>query len=879
MADIKPFILSTNESHDSGPAGWYREKISGTYADLQVADQPDSGLKSVDGDRMEMSGPDGETTGDIVRLPAKNIWQDVLGQYHRRRTVTMQTSAEGSGTKGAAVEGGKNWRSLGPQVMLRGQALGDPAMGGRIAGLVVAPGGQVLYAASANGGVFLSENAGALWRPLMDGFDLDPTNIASTSLCCGAIALHPSNIHQIYVGTGEGAVYDYAPGRRRARSNSPAYRGIGPIRGDRQESGEYRWVQERVHQDSPPLAGEAFFEMAVDPTNGDIVWAATTVGLYKRSIAADGQPEWNVRVSGYFTSVIAVPTSAGTVFYAAGRNVPVNPQEGQPAKPHVAILMIQGDAVSSVFMSMQKDPDTMTTADWAVAITRLSLGVSASEPNKIFALLARGDSRLHSVQQILLRPVAGQTEQFEWIARPIGGIPSELLGGQANYNLSIAVDPADSKFLYIGGAGHPEHPHGAMIWCCQVEADQAGSPMSVNLSIGRHAHADVHALVHTPDRPTELWAGTDGGVFLNRNPRSMEAFEPRNEGLACLCPTFIDLHPTERGTLICGLQDNGTAYTANNPRWSRINWGDGGYCSFNWADPRQVALFMNGAIYRSDSGGSTLESFQPAGFIGWAEQGNSWVPPIVTTPYKPQAPNDANILAAATTHVTASGTRASAVAVSRDFGKTWPARNRNFGFVATNEAVLLPTSEPIFALAFASASRMVIATRKAEVFMADYQPTERKWGAPVRIDNVQAAPLRIRGAITDIAVDWSDAQRRSFYITFAGTGANDHRRVWHFDGERWSARSGSAFGAADALIDVEHNAIVVDPRAPHNVYVGADIGVWHSANRGQTWQPLPNGLPDAAVYDLKIHPTLPLLRAALYGRGIYEWELDPVAVA
>ena len=79
--------------------------------------------------------------------------------------------------------------------------------------------------------------------------------------------------------------------------------------------------------------------------------------------------------------------------------------------------------------------------------------------------------------------------------------------------------------------------------------------------------------------------------------------------------------------------------------------------------------------------------------------------------------------------------------------------------------------------------------------------------------------------------------------------------------------------AGQNLLNVEHNAILVDPAAPDNVYTGADIGVWHSADRGLTWEPLENGLPDSPVYDLLIRPTQRLLRAATHGRGIYELAL------
>ena len=99
----------------------------------------------------------------------------------------------------------------------------------------------------------------------------------------------------------------------------------------------------------------------------------------------------------------------------------------------------------------------------------------------------------------------------------------------------------------------------------------------------------------------------------------------------------------------------------------------------------------------------------------------------------------------------------------------------------------------------------------------------------------------------------------------------DRRRVWYFNRTRWEDRSGPAGG--DGLIDVEHNALVVDSVAPANLYAGADIGVWHSQDSGLTWRPLENGLPDAPVFDLQIHPSQRLLRAATHGRGVYEIQL------
>jgi hypothetical protein len=144
-----------------------------------------------------------------------------------------------------------------------------------------------------------------------------------------------------------------------------------------------------------------------------------------------------------------------------------------------------------------------------------------------------------------------------------------------------------------------------------------------------------------------------------------------------------------------------------------------------------------------------------------------------------------------------------------------------------------------------------------------------KWTV-TRIDNVGAGALPLTGLVSDVAIDWSDATGAQVYLAFGGSG--DYRHVWHFNGSRWEARSGAA-GSGRDLLDVEHNALIVDRQAPQNIYVGADIGVWHSADKGVTWEPLPNGLPDAPVFDLQIHATRRLLRASTHGRGLYEFPL------
>jgi hypothetical protein len=104
----------------------------------------------------------------------------------------------------------------------------------------------------------------------MDGFDLDPTNFASASLACGAIAIDPADPDRVYVGTGEGDTHRMFDSR--VVNALPAYRGIGPIRTD---DGGDTWLTEPTGAGSPTLAGGAFFALAVDPGDRENVLAAT----------------------------------------------------------------------------------------------------------------------------------------------------------------------------------------------------------------------------------------------------------------------------------------------------------------------------------------------------------------------------------------------------------------------------------------------------------------------------------------------------------------------------------------------------------------------------------------------------------------------------
>ena len=75
-----------------------------------------------------------------------------------------------------------------------------------------------------------------------------------------------------------------------------------------------------------------------------------------------------------------------------------------------------------------------------------------------------------------------------------------------------------------------------------------------------------------------------------------------------------------------------------------------------------------------------------------------------------------------------------------------------------------------------------------------------------------------------------------------------------------------------------YNAIVIDTANPNNIYVGTDIGIWKSADGGGSWNHMgPEvGMPNVAVFDLKIQGGTGRVFAFTHGRGAF--MLDPNAI-
>ncbi len=89
-------------------------------------------------------------------------------------------------------------------------------------------------------------------------------------------------------------------------------------------------------------------------------------------------------------------------------------------------------------------------------------------------------------------------------------------------------------------------------------------------------------------------------------------------------------------------------------------------------------------------------------------------------------------------------------------------------------------------------------------------------------------------------------------------------------GVTWTAIDGTGFP-----FGIPVHVVQTDPRDPNTVYAGTDFGVYYSIDGGSNWSRFGSGLPMVAVRDLYIAPDDSFIRAATFGRGV--WQLQSAA--
>ena len=800
------------------------------------------------------------------------------------------------------------WVPIGPTVVLAGQAGGRPRVAGRVRDLRVSDDGRRAYAATANGGVWYSGDAGETWAPLGGwAASAPPAGVVGPAnvMVCGCLYVRfdaGGNVanDEVLVGTGELLPQPQTPTGLQGWPGGTvgsvgALRAVGPA-----TAAEFAQVW---NAEGTNMAGRGIFRIAANPAEATPTTfvAATSAGLFTRT----GAPTAN------WAAVPAAPfnTASGVLLICTD----VAWGRAQGATPSRLWIGVRDDAGASsgvwVSSAGTAGPFTQLALPGLAAQSRISLAVAPSDPAVVYAL-ANGNQ---------VWRIDGQT------VSPVTRIPPNLLGGQDDYDQAIAVHPTRPQRIALGGATElADGQWSASLYLANITGPTAGSyrfgfaspaPPDTTTDdsfIGHGVHPDVHAIRFVPVAgATELWVGCDGGVFRSQrgdadSRQVKNSFVARNTGMATLETGYVATHPQVDGHVLAGTQDNGTIERVGDSVWRGRFLGDGGGVAFNPAAPHRFVRQYLQATWRHDGFAGTVFTNPVLRSTGSATTG---------TATEQQEDSNAGFYTGVDAVVAGPGAASLAFGTyriwySRDWGRNWvtlPSYTDPMALGSQNavtDATVMAGAVPdynaaqIVAVRWASPTRLYVLCRRivlqydivADATVASgfrVTTTVLSRQAPGKSEDPQTAgTVASPGQVLPAIGEWSDLavhdpgrnSHGSFYVAATGhpsTPAMD--TLWWFDGDdRWHAtelRNDAAHG-----VPAPAYAVAVHPGDRNVVFVGTSVGVWKgtfdAGGPSWDWGVFSNGLPEATIQDLSTFSAggLQLLRAAVQARGV--WEID-----
>ncbi len=815
---------------------------------------------------------------------------------------TARAEDEAVGEQAAFPEG--RWRELGPAVF-----------GGRVVDIEIAAGKpSSIWVASASGGLWYTENNGVTWRCIFQ---------EEGTISIGDVALDPKNEEVIWVGTGEAnnqrssywgdGIYKTTDGGESWHNMGlPKSQHIGRIVVDpgdsdrvyvavlgnlyspNPERGVYRTLDGGQHWEHVLQPGEdvGAVDLVIDPGHPETLYAATYErrrrawdfdgsgpgsAIYK---SEDGGDHWHRLEGGLPTGEIGriglslhgaapgtlyvtlanlnevevpqeEPVSLETTFRGGRlevRKVQAGGGAAQAGLEKGDVLLQLGDvaldnvwAAAEVF-GMAAEPALAAEGEVAVTVIFERDGERKELEVKLSDLMRAKPNakRFKTVGGEIWRSTDGGATFEKRNEKSAGGSPPYYYG-------QIRVDPNDVEQVYLLGVPLTRSEDGGATW---------------SGNIARSVHVDHHALVVDPKDSQRLLLGNDGGLHQSYD-RGKTWYHYENLPLAQFYAVGVDM--AEPYNVYGGTQDNGTwGGPSRSARrggieqheWYSVGGGDGFYAV---PDPRDPATIYGesqfGMVYRRDLKSGSSKSIRPrapkraSGEDGEQEQERyrfNWNSPIVVSHHNPEI-------------IYFGGNR---LFKSFNRGDEWPIRSED---LTTQDPEKLKGNVPHCTITTIAESpfdplRVLVGTDDGLVQLSE--------DGCLTFTNLAG---RFPGVPTGWwvnRVEFSAHDQDLAWAVFTGYREDDFRPFVY------RTRNGGASWEliVDGLHQAPVNVIREDPKLPGLLYLGTELGGFYTLDGGDHWQPLGQGLPTLAVYDLVVHPRDGEIVAGTHGRGF--WILD-----
>lgn len=759
-----------------------------------------------------------------AEIPAAPILRSVAQELYRER-LRYRTPDGGPQPLNATLAAA-GWKSLGPTTDA-----------GRVRDYAFTRDGAKLYVATANGGVWLLTRQGG------PGADYgSPVNLTDDLplLTFGAVAVAPSNPSVVYAATGE-----------QSPLSGSQVTGLGTLRSN---DGGSTWSF-----NTTAVSGGAFdvipsqysYDLDVHPSNPEDVLLGSANGIFR---SRDGGRTWANRLPS---------TGQGLEWRRQGVNL-----ARSPADPNVVWAGLWGGLA---FSTDGGDSWQVAFEDIAQQVgfngipIRSLVAIAPSNPNRIYWLVAGYDLQRGYSQVGVFRSDNGGQNWGTALGPPSGQGYPLIAGTQGWTFLGLAVDPTNPDRLVAGGLDTWRSEDGGLSW---TQISQWTLPE-------RHpqfCHADVNVIAFEPGRST-FWMGTDGGLFRSTDGRT---FAWKNDGVVARMFSSLAQHPTDPYRLYAGTQDNGTMRLSGDSTtaWKRVFYGDGYDCAVNHQDPRIVyATNFNGYTSRADDGGEGEESFRLTTCPADAQTEDQCTVPPVTSFRSRLAmdPVDPRVLYTMTDRI----------------------------YRTSNGAATATDWQPVFAEYFCSDGVSAQPCPSVQRSYASCSSISIRATDPNRVAFGTAAGYVIytlngfqNGSLLNLgsqvnAVAWDPSDPNAFYVGLESAtelipGQGRHV-IWRIAGlnqqQQTAAPASAGIGVPVTYAGGSFNffapvdSLAFSPTDPNLMVAGTKYGIFRSTNKGQSWSRWGDDFPATWVSYLLFSPDGRRLRAATWGRGM--WEINP----
>jgi photosystem II stability/assembly factor-like uncharacterized protein len=694
------------------------------------------------------------------------------------------------------------WRSIGPA-----------NMGGRTADVEsVAGNANIVYVATASGGLWKTTNAGVTWKPIFE---------RQGTISIGDIALAPSNPEVVWVGTGESNV-----------RNSVSF-GDGVYKST---DGGKNW-QHMGLKDTEHISA-----IAINPQNPDIVY----VGALGHAFAPNEE-------RGVFMTTDGGKSWTKTLYI--DREHGVSDLEIDPTNPNILYAGMwsferkpwthrSGSEKGGLFKSIDGGRTwNKLTNGLPKLLGRIGVRVAASNPNVVYAIVESKEGTLYRSDD--------RGDTFKQVSKQTNIV------SRGFYYTRVRVDPNNENHVYA-------------VASTLFESIDGGKSFR---SITGKVHIDYHAFWQDAKNPKRIWVGEDGGIAVTYD--GGETWEPvYNIPLGQFYQIHAD-NRLPFYYVMGGLQDNG-AWTGPsrtrepagimNDDWRMVSFGDGFYVMNNPDDPElYVSESQGGNILRTDFRSREQQEINPWGrgsgdgpALGEKFRFN-WNAPVMLSPH------DKNTLYFG----------GNVVFKSVDFGKNWEQispdlttndheKQKDAGGPIAFENSTAEYHTTIISLAESPVQKGQLWAGTDDGNLQLTIDGGKDWDNIIK--NVSGLPAN--SPVSHIEPSRKSAQIA--YVTFDRHMFDDFRPYifrTNDGGKSWQNVSGNL--PPKAYVQVVRE----DPKNSNLLYAGTELGLFASYNAGREWFALNlKNLPNVEVHDILIHPRDNDLILATHGRSVFIFD-------